>query len=135
MSIEVNDLITKLKARPNDRPLADEYLIDEAIEALTRLSEQRDEAQIAQLKAKNASLYKKISEMATDAYNLTVRAEAAEAKLTEAAKDFEAIKQATIAGRVCDDVAWFDEITTLHDFCAQAIDVLVSSPVTEKTDG
>jgi hypothetical protein len=28
-----------------------------------------------------------------------------------------AIKLATIEGRVCDDVAWFDEITTLHDFC------------------
>ena len=31
----------------------------------------------------------------------------------------EAIKQATIEGRVCDDVAWFDTITTLHDFCEQ----------------
>ncbi len=28
-----------------------------------------------------------------------------------------AIKTATIEGRVCDDVAWFDDITTLHDFC------------------
>lgn len=27
------------------------------------------------------------------------------------------IMRATIEGRVCDDVAWFDEITTLHDFC------------------
>jgi hypothetical protein len=33
----------------------------------------------------------------------------------------EAIKQATIEGRVCDDVAWFDNITTLHDFCEQAL--------------
>ena len=29
----------------------------------------------------------------------------------------EQIRQATLAGRVCDDVAWFDEITTLCDFC------------------
>jgi hypothetical protein len=33
----------------------------------------------------------------------------------------EAIKQATIEGRVCDDVAWFDTITTLHDFCDQTL--------------
>lgn len=24
-------------------------------------------------------------------------------------------------GRVCDDVAWFDDITTLHDFCYLAV--------------
>ncbi len=28
-----------------------------------------------------------------------------------------AIKQATIDGRVCDDVAWFSSIETLHDYC------------------
>jgi hypothetical protein len=33
----------------------------------------------------------------------------------------EAIRQATIDGRVCDDVAWFDTITTLHDFCEQTL--------------
>jgi hypothetical protein len=33
----------------------------------------------------------------------------------------EAIKQATIEGRVCDDVAWFDAVTTLHDFCEQTL--------------
>jgi hypothetical protein len=33
----------------------------------------------------------------------------------------EAIKQANIEGRVCDDVAWFDTITTLHDFCDQTL--------------
>jgi hypothetical protein len=33
----------------------------------------------------------------------------------------EAIKQATIEGRVCDDVAWFDAITTLHDFSEQTL--------------
>lgn len=27
------------------------------------------------------------------------------------------IKRATIEGRVCDDIAWYDTITTLHDFC------------------
>lgn len=29
----------------------------------------------------------------------------------------EAIKRATVAGKVCDDVAWFDGITTLYDYC------------------
>lgn len=33
-----------------------------------------------------------------------------------------AIQRATLEGRVCDDVAWFDEITTLHDFCAGLIE-------------
>ena len=28
-----------------------------------------------------------------------------------------AIMTACVEGRVCDDVAWFDEVTTLHDFC------------------
>jgi predicted short-subunit dehydrogenase-like oxidoreductase (DUF2520 family) len=37
--------------------------------------------EIARVKAKNLELYKKISELATDAYELTVRAEAAEDKL------------------------------------------------------
>lgn len=34
----------------------------------------------------------------------------------------QAIKRATIEGRVCDDVAWFDTITTLHDYCDQLLD-------------
>lgn len=29
----------------------------------------------------------------------------------------EAIQQATLTGKVCDDVAWFSDIETLHDFC------------------
>jgi hypothetical protein len=33
----------------------------------------------------------------------------------------EEIKRATVEGRVCDDVAWFDDITTLHDFCDQTL--------------
>lgn len=33
----------------------------------------------------------------------------------------EEIKRATIEGRVCDDVAWFDDITTLHDYCDQVL--------------
>lgn len=37
------------------------------------------------------------------------------------------IKRATIEGRVCDDVAWFDQIETLHDFCDRILD-RVSSP-------
>lgn len=39
-------------------------------------------------------------------------------KLVQAIRE---IKQATIDGRVCDDVAWFDAITTLHDFCDQTL--------------
>lgn len=42
--------------------------------------------------------------------------------LEQARKDIAAIQAATVAGRVCDDVAWFDTITTLHDFCAQSLD-------------
>jgi hypothetical protein len=33
-----------------------------------------------------------------------------------------AVQVATTEGRVCDDVAWFDQITTLHDFCEQTLD-------------
>jgi hypothetical protein len=33
----------------------------------------------------------------------------------------EAIRQATIEGRVCDDTAWYDSITTLYDFCDQIL--------------
>lgn len=32
-----------------------------------------------------------------------------------------AIQKATVDGQVCDDVAWFDSITTLHDFCDFAL--------------
>ena len=41
-----------------------------------------------------------------------------------------AIKKATIDGRVCDDVAWFDQITTLHDFCDQALEASLPAPAT-----
>jgi len=37
------------------------------------------------------------------------------------------IKQATIDGRVCDDVAWFDTITTLHDFCDELLTPIQST--------
>lgn len=36
------------------------------------------------------------------------------------------IKRATIEGRVCDDVAWFDQIETLHDFCERILDRVAS---------
>jgi hypothetical protein len=46
----------------------------------------------------------------------------------EAAKEIErlrgciaAIQKATVEGRVCDDVAWFDGITTLFDFCDMSL--------------
>lgn len=41
--------------------------------------------------------------------------------LTSALK---AIKRATINGDVCDDVAWFDQIETLHDFCERILDAV-----------
>lgn len=34
----------------------------------------------------------------------------------------EAIRQATLRGDVCDDVAWFSQIETLHDFCAGTLE-------------
>ncbi len=37
-----------------------------------------------------------------------------------------AIKRAAINGDICDDVAWFDQIETLHDFCDRIIDAVVS---------
>lgn len=33
----------------------------------------------------------------------------------------EAIKRATLDGKVCADVAWFSDIETLHDFCASTL--------------
>ena len=33
----------------------------------------------------------------------------------------QAIMKAIVEGRVCDDVAWFDSITTLYDFCDIAL--------------
>ena len=32
-----------------------------------------------------------------------------------------AIQEATLNGQICDDVAWFDQITTLHDFCEMTL--------------
>lgn len=34
---------------------------------------------------------------------------------------YRAIQKAAVDGRVCDDVAWFDTITTLYDFCDQIL--------------
>jgi capsule polysaccharide export protein KpsE/RkpR len=45
-------------------------------------------------------------------------------QLATARKAISDIKQATIDGKVCDDVAWFDTITTLHDFCDLALAAL-----------
>ncbi len=43
-----------------------------------------------------------------------------------------AIKRATINGDICDDVAWFDQIETLHDFCDRIIDAVAVSPAGQK---
>jgi hypothetical protein len=40
------------------------------------------------------------------------------------------IKRATIEGRVCDDVAWFDQIETLHDFCDRILSNVGSQDLT-----
>lgn len=45
-----------------------------------------------------------------------------------------AIKLATLNGDVCDDVAWFDQIETLHDFCERILDGDVSKSG-ERNDG
>jgi hypothetical protein len=45
----------------------------------------------------------------------------AQAEIVRLRSAVEAIKEATIGGRVCDDAAWFDTITTLHDFCEQTL--------------
>jgi hypothetical protein len=44
-----------------------------------------------------------------------------------------AIQQATIDGKVCDDVAWFDMITTLYDYCAELLEQKVAADPSEVT--
>lgn len=48
------------------------------------------------------------------------------ASLDKAVEALKKIKQATLEGRVCDDVAWFDSITTLHDFCEITLEAVAS---------
>jgi hypothetical protein len=76
------------------------------------MSEAADE--IDRLRAAKTAALKLADERAKEAVELR-------AKLASARKALEAIKQATIDVRICDDVAWFDAITTLHDFCDDAI--------------
>jgi len=38
------------------------------------------------------------------------------------------IKRAVVEGRVCDDVAWFDQIETLYDFCDRILDRVKGAP-------
>jgi hypothetical protein len=47
--------------------------------------------------------------------------------LMQARASFQAIQQATLEGMVCDDVAWFSEIETLHDYCASEIEIIDKS--------
>lgn len=37
-----------------------------------------------------------------------------------------AVRRAIVLGRVCDDVAWFDDITTLFDYCSVLLDDVVN---------
>jgi len=51
--------------------------------------------------------------------------------LRTASTQFRSIMQATIDGKVCDDVAWYSDIETLHDFCgdcADKIDAVLARP-------
>lgn len=40
-----------------------------------------------------------------------------DARVDQLENALKAIKHATLNGDVCDDVAWFNQIETLHDFC------------------
>lgn len=51
-----------------------------------------------------------------------IEEEGLRSELTNARDAFVAIQDATIAGKVCDDIAWFSDIETLHDFCADQAD-------------
>ena len=42
-------------------------------------------------------------------------------RITELEAALRSIMKATVEGRICDDVAWFDSITTLYDFCDLAL--------------
>lgn len=55
--------------------------------------------------------------MSDSVYGMELTIEAQKAEIERLRKGYEDIKAATVAGRVCDDVAWFDTITTLYDFC------------------
>lgn len=44
------------------------------------------------------------------------------AEIERLREGYRQIKRATVEGRVCDDVAWFDAITTLYDFCDCMLD-------------
>ena len=74
-----------------------------------------DEQLKTRLARVDESLAKQLARSITANAKLTTRV----AYLRAAIK---AIQQATLEGRVCDEVAWFDQITTLHDFCEQTLD-------------
>lgn len=52
-----------------------------------------------------------------DAGELAKGAPAILAEIERLRAGYASIMAATVAGRVCDDVAWFDTITTLYDYC------------------
>ena len=53
--------------------------------------------------------------------NTASRTSVATTAMELAISSLEAIKCATVEGRVCDDVAWFDTITTLYDYCDNVV--------------
>lgn len=68
-----------------------------------------DDGELISLLLKNSSL-------------LLDRIEALEAENGKLRQGYRDIQRAAEEGRVCDDVAWYDSITTLYDFCAIMLD-------------
>ena len=57
-----------------------------------------------------------------DRADLLASHDALQAEVERLRKGLTAVAVAAAEGRVCDDVVWFDDIQTLHDFCMEAAD-------------
>ncbi len=58
---------------------------------------------------------------ASDGEMITKKFDEAREEIKRLRAAIRAIQQATLDGKVCDDVAWFSDIETLHDFCAATL--------------
>jgi intracellular sulfur oxidation DsrE/DsrF family protein len=80
----------------------------------------------------HASLKARIEKLAADLEDAQIEVRnlgnmgvpALKARIEQTEGALREIMKATVEGRVCDDVAWFDSITTLHDFC----DLVLNGP-------
>lgn len=54
-------------------------------------------------------------------YRMEREAEQMRAEIARLRGAIDSIRAATIAGRVCNDVAWFSDHETLHDFCKHTL--------------